>query len=544
MEQPSNGPFLPLVIGVTGHRKIDVQNPRLAGAVSDALTVLKEAFPSSPFLLLTGLAEGADRLVAKLAVEILSAELVVVLPFEREEFNRDFKTPASVDEFKELAGRAQSVGLCPQRESHAEVCRPGEARNRQYARAGAFIVEHAQVLIGVWDGLDARGTGGTGDVVKWWKSGEVPPEFSSQADERNVLWASHVRPFIHIHPQNAQTNSDEVFQVEGATQSALQRIELYNRDVMAHLKERGLSECEASLSHLFPAKAANEIVESDTGLFRLVRAYCCADALAREFQRKDLWLIGLVAVVFFASLLVKPLFLVVFAAVWWGRRQQIENRFFDYRALAEGLRVAIFWRMAGLKQRVSLNYLSEHVGVLSWVHESLRSAEVLAITPTMATDASRMRIVKESWLKGQLDFFTAKLAPMQARLKRLKWLGTAAFLASSCVGLLEFLAGFEPVTGMIGNEEARGRFLANAKFASEILVAVAVTIGFYAAKKAFDALSKRYRLSAQLYARAIERLDSGQYPPEKVFLQIGREALNENADWLWRQHETPLKPKR
>jgi hypothetical protein len=75
----------------------------------------------------------------------------------------------------------------------------GEARSRQYARAGAFIVERCQVLIALWDGEPARGPGGTGALVRWTLEGVVPPEFStlpdgdSGADPRS-------RGVVHIHP--------------------------------------------------------------------------------------------------------------------------------------------------------------------------------------------------------------------------------------------------------------------------------------------------------------------------------------------------------
>ena len=40
-------------------------------------------------------------------------------------------------------------------------------------------------------------------------------------------------------------------------------------------------------------------------------------------------------------------------AKWWG---DYDNKYFDYRALAEGLRVQIFWRIAGLRDSVADHY--------------------------------------------------------------------------------------------------------------------------------------------------------------------------------------------
>jgi hypothetical protein len=51
----------------------------------------------------------------------------------------------------------------------------------QYALAGAYIAERADVLIAVWDGAPARGTGGTGDIVAWRDRGEIPAEYATPA---------------------------------------------------------------------------------------------------------------------------------------------------------------------------------------------------------------------------------------------------------------------------------------------------------------------------------------------------------------------------
>jgi hypothetical protein len=59
---------IPLVIGVTGHRDlIDAEKPQLRKKVEAFIGSLRSHFPDLPLLFLTGLAEGADRLVAEVA---------------------------------------------------------------------------------------------------------------------------------------------------------------------------------------------------------------------------------------------------------------------------------------------------------------------------------------------------------------------------------------------------------------------------------------------------------------------------------------------
>src|SRR5271170_7773111 len=63
-------PRLPLVIGVTGHRDLRADaRPAIAAQVREILLNFKTSYPSTPLVLISPLAEGADRLVADVALE-------------------------------------------------------------------------------------------------------------------------------------------------------------------------------------------------------------------------------------------------------------------------------------------------------------------------------------------------------------------------------------------------------------------------------------------------------------------------------------------
>ena len=59
----------------------------------------------------------------------------------------------------------------------SQEARDNEARNKQYALAGAYIVQRADQLIAVYDGKPAAGTGGTGQIVDWYCNGQIEPEY-------------------------------------------------------------------------------------------------------------------------------------------------------------------------------------------------------------------------------------------------------------------------------------------------------------------------------------------------------------------------------
>lgn len=152
---------IPLVFGVSGHRDlIPADLPKLHEQLRSVFARFSAAYPSTPFQLLTPLAEGADRLAAEVA---LTADigLLVPLPMKQKEYERDFAAVESLFEFRRLLGKADSHWEIP-----AALHPTGKHRTRQYAEVGDFIARHCHVLILFWDGEDNKKIGGTAWVKK------------------------------------------------------------------------------------------------------------------------------------------------------------------------------------------------------------------------------------------------------------------------------------------------------------------------------------------------------------------------------------------
>jgi hypothetical protein len=152
---------LPLIFGVSGHRDLLIADvPQLRDQLLQIFARFRAAYPHTPFRLLTPLAEGADRLTAEVA---LASEigLLVPLPMEQQEYERDFTTAESLAEFRALLAMAESHWEIPIATNTGT-----ESRTRQYAGVGDFIARHSHVLILLWDGGDNRKIGGTAWVKK------------------------------------------------------------------------------------------------------------------------------------------------------------------------------------------------------------------------------------------------------------------------------------------------------------------------------------------------------------------------------------------
>ena len=162
-------PRFGLAVGVTGHRlealgeDLRDAGHRIANALnwleSAALAVLaaeRELFGDEPpiFTLVSPLASGADQITAAAALD-RGWQLQAVLPFDRAAYAATMS-----------AEEADQLGLLID-QSHCVLELHGDPDNAEnaYAMAGRATVAHCDILLAVWDGLPARGRGGTAETV-------------------------------------------------------------------------------------------------------------------------------------------------------------------------------------------------------------------------------------------------------------------------------------------------------------------------------------------------------------------------------------------
>lgn len=150
-----------LNIGVTGHRlnrisqrQLDRLTPQVQPLLAHAAERARAVGVVSP-MLVCGLAEGADRHVARLALDA-GYGLHAVLPFDRDLYARDFPNAASRREFDTLLRRAERVTELPGRHGF---------NAQAYHRAGQALLDRSDLLLALWDGRPAQGPGGTAEVV-------------------------------------------------------------------------------------------------------------------------------------------------------------------------------------------------------------------------------------------------------------------------------------------------------------------------------------------------------------------------------------------
>ncbi|MFE3328375.1 hypothetical protein [Streptomyces sp. NPDC059176] len=137
-------------IGVTGHRSIP---PEVLGHVQAVIKAVM-CRNAGAVEALSSLAEGADQLFADIALDC-GAELTVVIPSG--DYEAGFEDPQVLAGYRRLKGRASQ---------EVRMAFPHSTDEAYYA-AGAYIADHCDRLLAVWDGRPARGLGGTGDIVRY-----------------------------------------------------------------------------------------------------------------------------------------------------------------------------------------------------------------------------------------------------------------------------------------------------------------------------------------------------------------------------------------
>ena len=134
-------------IGVTGHQGLPAD---VIEEITEQVTrILQEM--ERPLIGYSSLAEGADQLVAQLILNA-GGQLHAVIP------SKDYDTTFSSTpkhNYARLLGAAAAA-------THLSFPEPSE---EAYDAAGKWVAEHCDVLIAVWDGLPARGLGGTANAV-------------------------------------------------------------------------------------------------------------------------------------------------------------------------------------------------------------------------------------------------------------------------------------------------------------------------------------------------------------------------------------------
>jgi hypothetical protein len=562
---------VPLVVGVTGHRDLlPDELPDLRRHVRQFLVDLQGRHPDLPLVVMSPLAEGADRLVAEEA-RALGIPLIVPLPFPKDIYERDFESPESLARFRELCSESEVIELPLLPGDTPESIRDyGPRRDAHYARLGIFLCAHCHVLLALWDGKPSDKLGGTAQVVRFHHWDEMPgfverSESSPQMlaeDESDLVY--HLvcsrdqpdgAPLEGLQPLEGWWYTTDAETPRSRTMPAaydgiFARAAEFNRDVrqfQQQIRDQGWS--------LLGTDAPSEIIRVAAPVDAMFRA---ADWLAIRFQTRVTLamrvLYTLAALMGFAFILYADLwghtvivyaFLLFFAAglvvYRIAERGAWHRKYLDYRALAEGLRVQFYWVAAGVTAGRTTkfahdNFLQKQDVELGWIRNVMRYTGRLG--DIAAQGYKGLEFATREWVGtphpggGQLAYYQRKAAERVGLRQRTQAISMTCLWIGIATGIV--LALF--------NRELPEDWRALLIVVMGVLPLIAAVREAYAQKRAEKELIKQYHFMAQIFGNARRRLQTAKSDTvrRQVLKALGDAALEEHAQWLLIHRERPL----
>lgn len=570
--------LIPLYLGITGHRDLrDEDKDKLIEMIKEFIRSKQAECPHTPVVMLSPLAEGADRIAAQASIEC-GIDFIAVLPMPEKVYRRSFVSKESNLEFDYYLGKAsRRINLpLPAGTTCEDVFNDPERRHEQYYQAGMFIIKYCHTLIALWDGVDTGKKGGTASVVRLKRSG-VPGKLGKTREKLQYLQSG---PVYHIvtprksHPIPDMPFENRVYHscyIIDDMASALRRdgeilahIDSLNKDILNQgtlLKERARISSEKLFNH-YPELLQVHSLASIARKRGIIRELAVIFQSRRIFALRILLILVVLAFIFLQiyTILYKPIYLFLYplimgiGAFWFylAKRNRFENKHEDYRALAEAFRVQFYLTATGSKDNVSDHYLKRHRGELEWVLYTLRSSELELWADDTFTEAifknepiKVCKFLETEWVDEQLKYFN-RSAHRNNRLNS-KWETLANWfffgaITLACILLTgtAFIRIFHDSSNHLG--EVMNYVLSGL---TQVFLVLAAVFSGYSEKMVFGEQTKSYHQMAQLFniakiklSAAIEANDIKE--AEEIVWELAYEALVENGDWLLLHRSRPL----
>jgi len=221
-------------------------------------------------------------------------------------------------------------------------------------------------------------------------------------------------------------------------------------------------------------------------------------------------------------------------------KEKWQSHFQDYRALAEAMRVQVYWAVSAVPAAVSDYYLRKQSGGLGWIQFALRGQSLWAAAVAARLKKPDRTAVEEGWIAGERKFFGDN-AILHDRVDRRgrRWtdrlVGLGFLMSLVLLGII-LLTHWAPPAG-----PARDLLDWLLEYRDELVVLAAALPAFGAFfsvsrdLRAYEAHAHSYALMHRMFDAAAEQLakagdDDAIY--QDIVRELGREALAENAEWL------------
>ncbi len=526
---------VPLLLGVVGHRRLPDPPDELRNVVRDVLDAFRSRYPSTPIVLLSALAEGADRLVAREALDA-GFSLVVPLPMPQEEYEKDFVTAESLAEFRSLLSRAVASFVVPAAEPEILA-----DRGTLYANCGAYIARRSFELVALWDGTDSTKIGGTAEIVRFRLEG-IPTPYVA---EERAYDPSLCGPVIHVStpraPEGAGARLYEVtvlyprsalIDPAGAFERAKYDVDAFNRDATrgpfaGSVRGLTLRRQAEGLANGYQRRTTRALFAISALVFMAVIAFNAYTI----FSSHPFALLGAYVLCTAAA----------FVPYLISRRGEWQLRYQDYRALEQTLRTWEYWRLAGIERSVAARFAETERTKIDWVAVALKAVtepfdpEARSAHRASAQD---LQAIYDGWIVDQQRYFT-QVAGRRERLR--ERVASRVVTASVALSIAFTIASSWRYFGAVTSPMV---------FGAALLAVAAALVHNFAEKRGWGEHARHYELMAALFGYAANRIAPLLRKPalepadaakaRAILISLGDEAIREDVAWLNLHRSRPV----
>ncbi len=556
---------IPIIIGVTGHRDLFPEDQQsLHESIKKSLKQVQEGAPGTPLVMLTALAEGADSIAAEVAY-MMEIPIIATLPMKIDEYAKDFGEGEAKSYFYSLVNKAWKVYEGPYYTK--EPLHPEEyaaKRNTYYEEVGLFIIRQCNILIALWDGKVIDKKGGTSHVVKM-AQGEI--RTSEKPLIRSTSFRDEQCKIYHLKTRRKSNPAvEDLFTVkilEGSDDELSDSEEYYFQYLEEYNKETKHTATE-ELSSLIPIYH-DQMQTPDLECIRsseqtdIVKHFINFDQLSIKYlglkirYASAIMYLVIIGVIFFNLygfidsdiLLYGYLGMYSMATVAYlaAKKQELNRKSVDYRTISEALRVQLFWNFAGVRRKVENFYSDKYTEELFWMRRGIKTINLLYYDHqrkthqnsdnAIETSNEQLAAVKEYWVESQLGYFKSSIRKHNQRIRSNSKSWERLFVLGLVMPVILLLTKF---TDFIFFQESTHNLMISL---TSIFPAIGALVYANSNLRSYKELIKRYQQALKTFNNANKELEACTRRQDRmkceqdVYLELGKESIEENSEWVY-----------
>jgi hypothetical protein len=530
LNQESTVPFF---VGVIGHRQIrEEEIPRLQREFDSQIKSLLVTVKSTKIVVLTGNAEGADR-IPQASQYRKHFSICAVLPFAKEEYAQDFSSKKERAAFDEALNHCDYIVITPNSPSG----RIGATmRNKAYQECARWISDNSNLLIGFWDGMEPRGIGGTSETINYRMS--------------DVYAKPHMREreldFLHIQASNGDRDFKESCECSG-----------HKLDTNQHPKF--LNE----LDNLNRLMEPPQFTPENNQLKSFFQQFdSSATALQKRFNRRTIslfaWALLTLQFVFIQQQTLSLLWLsfsalamIITITLWWTLwKLKIKSAYETFRFVAELLRIQIWWNECGLKINTLYDDVENHNledSTYSLLNNLFLFSKISQPDARPVSKRTKIEITQgaeSKWIEDQIRYLVGNNTKSGA-IERNR---IAAKRGSLIMILSLVLAGiiqtFSMVISLLNVFETESALDWTLKIIFSFFVSVAASLAAYAKLMGFKEIKILYDLKLRRLEMALAKLSRLETKADSALIvkNVGIASLRESLRWFQLKSDREIRP--